>query len=500
MTKRHCILALDQGTTSSRAILFDEDARPLASAQQEFPQLYPHDGWVEHDPEEIWHSVLSVMRKMLSWAQTHEREVVALGITNQRETTLLWDKTTGKAVYNAIVWQDRRTAKFCASLKEQGHEESIQSRSGLLLDPYFSASKLNWILEHVPNARRRSERGELCFGTVDSFLIWRLTGGRQHLTDATNACRTSLYNIHSEQWDPELLRLFDIPTTVLPDVQGCAAEFGTTDPDLLGREIPILGVAGDQQAASIGQCCFDRGDIKSTYGTGCFVLLNTGDQAIRSRERLLTTIAYRLDGKTQYALEGSIFVAGAAVQWLRDALGIIQSAEETESLAASLQTNLGVYLVPAFTGLGVPYWAPDARGALVGLTRAAGRAAIARAALEAVAYQTQDLFAAMAREGITPATLRVDGGMTANNWLLQFIANILNTEVLRPQITETTALGTAYLAGRQAGVYGNQSEFANTWRCDARFEPGMSALLRNQLMAGWHDAVHRVLAPNQTKG
>ncbi|SEF68587.1 glycerol kinase GlpK [Marinobacterium lutimaris] len=493
MTDRQCILALDQGTTSSRAILFDDQVNQLASAQQEFPQHYPHDGWVEHDPMDIWHSSLTVVRRMLDWARENDYRICGIGITNQRETTVVWDKRTGKPVYNAIVWQDRRTADYCEHLKREGVEEELQARSGLLLDPYFSASKLNWILDHNPDNRARAERGELLFGTVDSFLIWKLTSGASHLTDATNACRTNLYNIHQGEWDERLLELFRIPASMLPEVRDCAGDFGTTDASLLGQSLPILGVAGDQQAASIGQCCFSKGDIKSTYGTGCFVLLNTGDEAVISSQRLLTTVAYQLDGKPSYALEGSIFVAGAAVQWLRDELGIIRNAAETETLARSIESNNGVYLVPAFTGLGVPYWQPDARGALFGLTRGSGRAEIARAALEAMAYQTSDLFKAMAADGITPATLRVDGGMVANDWMLQFLADILGTTVIRPQIAETTAVGAAYLAGRQAGLYGDFEAFTELWQCQRQFEPGMPVDQRQQLLSGWADAIKRVL-------
>ncbi|WP_432695839.1 glycerol kinase GlpK [Marinobacterium sp. YM272] len=493
MTDRQCILALDQGTTSSRAILFDSQVNQLASAQQEFPQHYPQEGWVEHDPLDIWHSSLTVVRRMLDWARENDYRVGGIGITNQRETTLVWNRHTGKPVYNAIVWQDRRTAAYCNRLKHEGVEQELQARSGLLLDPYFSASKINWILDHKPDIREQAERGDLLFGTVDCFLIWKLTNGRSHVTDATNACRTNLYNIHQNNWDDRLLELFQVPAAMLPEVRDCAGHFGDTDPSLLGQSLPILGVAGDQQAASIGQCCFSKGDIKSTYGTGCFVLLNTGSEAVTSSQRLLTTVAYRLDGETRYALEGSIFVAGAAVQWLRDELGIIRNAAETEQLARSIDSNNGVYLVPAFTGLGVPYWQADARGALFGLTRGSGRAEIARAALEAMAYQTSDLFRAMAADGISPATLRVDGGMVANDWMLQFLADILDTTVVRPQIPETTALGAAYLAGRQAGLYGDFDAFTELWQCQRQFEPQMSQDQRQQLLSGWAEAIRRVL-------
>lgn len=494
MAVSECILALDQGTTSSRAILFDAQARPLANAQQEFAQLYPQEGWVEHDPMAIWHSSLQVLRQMIDRARELQRTIVGIGLTNQRETTLVWERNSGRPIHNAIVWQDRRTAPICQALADQGLEASVQQRSGLLLDPYFSATKISWILDRVEGARARAGRGELAFGTVDSWLIWQLTGGTVHATDATNASRTNLYNIHHGDWDPTLLDIFRVPAAVLPEIRDCAGHFGDTDPALLGQRLPILGVAGDQQAASIGQCCFAPGDIKSTCGTGCFVLINTGREAIRSHQRLLTTLAWQLEGERCYALEGSIFVAGAAVQWLRDGLGIIGHAAETETLARTLQNNGGVYLVPAFTGLGVPHWRADARGALLGLTRASGRAEIARAALEAVGYQTHDLFAAMARDGIHPGTLRVDGGMVANNWLLRFLADILDVEVLRPAVAETTALGAAYLAGREVGLYGDFAAFSGLWRCEGRFTPQLDTDTRAQLLRGWNTAVQRVLA------
>jgi glycerol kinase len=493
MEIRNAVLAIDQGTTSTRAILFDSQSREITSAQQEFRQHYPQDGWVEHSPEDLWQTTLKVVQRVLAGIGARHIKVVAIGITNQRETTLVWDRETGEPIYNAIVWQDRRTAAECEHIRSEVAEVEIQSRSGLLVDPYFSATKIAWILDHVEGARARAEQGDLLFGTVDSWLIWKLTGGAVHATDATNASRTNLYNIHSGEWDDELLRIFRVPRAMLPDVRDSAADFGTTLPGLTGKlSIPILAVAGDQQAAAIGQCCFDKGQVKATYGTGCFVLMNTGTEAIQSTQRLLTTVAWQLDGKRSYALEGSIFIAGAAVQWLRDELGIIRSAAETESLARKLSSNKGVYLVPAFTGLGVPYWRADARGALVGLTRGAGKAEIARAALEAVCYQTSDLFAAMEAEGLRPTSLRVDGGMVANNWMLQFLANILDTEVLRPAILETTALGVAYLAGRQAGIYGDFSQFDNLWQCTAEFHPDMQATQRQQLLGEWARAVQRV--------
>lgn len=494
MDTRNAILAIDQGTTSTRAILFDAQAREITSAQQEFRQHYPCDGWVEHDPEDIWQTTLKVVRRVLSGPSARHLRVAALGITNQRETTLVWDRSSGEPIANAIVWQDRRTTAECERLRADVSEADIQQRSGLLLDPYFSATKIAWILDHVDGARARAEAGELLFGTVDTFLIWRLTGGTVHATDATNASRTNLYNLLDGDWDDELLRIFRVPRAMLPEVRDSAGNFGVTLPELTGgRAIPILGVAGDQQAAAIGQCCFRRGQVKSTYGTGAFMILNTGDEAIFSRQRLLTTVAWQLDGQRSYALEGSIFIAGAAVQWLRDELGIIQTAGETERLARKTDSNKGVYLVPAFTGLGVPWWRPDARGAVVGLTRGAGKAELARAALEAVCYQTSDLFVAMEEEGLRPTSLRVDGGMVANNWMLQFLADILNTEVLRPAILETTALGVAYLAGRQAGVYGDFDEFSRLWQCTAEFQPTMTSDQRQQLLGEWSRAVRRVL-------
>lgn len=495
--ERALLLAIDQGTTSSRAMVFDQEGEIVQVAQEEFPQIYPADGWVEHDPEAIWSTTINVSRQALQAAESDGGRVVAIGVTNQRETTILWDRNTGTPVHNAIVWQDRRTADACSRLDAEGLEPDIQSRTGLLLDPYFSATKLAWLLDNVAGARRKAEAGGLAFGTVDSFLIWRLTGGRSHATDATNASRTSLFNIHTQEWDPELLRLFNVPHGVLPQVHDCASDFGETDPALFGRPIPILGVAGDQQAAAFGQCCFEAGAIKSTYGTGCFVLMNTGEEAHVSKNRLLSTVAYRLDGRTSYALEGSIFIAGAAVQWLRDGLGIISHASETESLAAGLGDNAGVYLVPAFTGLGAPHWKPHVRGALLGLTRATGRAELARATLEAVCYQTSDLFRAMAEEGVEPVSLRVDGGMVANDWLVQFLCDVLNLPVDRPKIMETTALGAAYLAGLQAGVFGSTVDLARQWRSAARFEPALPAGERDRLLRGWHQAIEQLVSSAQ---
>lgn len=488
------ILAIDQGTTSSRAMIFDRSGRCVAQAQQEFRQYFPHDGWVEHDPEEIWQSVLKVCRHVLTQAQEQELTVVGIGITNQRETAVVWERQSGRAIYNAIVWQDRRTAEYCAQLKKQGYEPLAAQNAGLLLDPYFSATKLRWILEQVDGARAGAEGGELAFGTMDSYLIWRLTGGKVHATDATNASRTLLFNIHQQQWDKKLLALFDIPTRLLPEVRDSIADYGTTAAGLFEQQLPIGGVAGDQQAAAIGQACFAPGMIKSTYGTGCFVLMNTGDEAVASKNRLLTTVAYRVKGKTTYALEGSIFVAGAAVQWIRDGLKLIHAAPEVEAIAQKLESNHGVYLVPAFTGLGAPHWNPNARGAIFGLTRDTGIAEIVRATLESVAYQTYDLMVAMGKDSSTPLkTLRVDGGMAANNWFLQFLAHVLNRQVERPVVTETTALGAAYLAGVQCGLYNSLEEVEEYWQRDAAFVPQMEAVERRKLLAGWQKAVEKVL-------
>lgn len=488
------ILAIDQGTTSSRAIVFDQSGKIISQAQAEFAQHYPKDGWVEHDPEDIWRTTRDTAREALESAEENGGEVVAIGLTNQRETTILWDRETGKALYNAIVWQDRRTMDVCTKLREEGFETHVTARTGLLLDPYFSATKAAWILDNVDGARARAENGEIAFGTIDSFLICRLTGGETHATDATNASRTSLYNIHDNCWDDALLEKFRVPKAMLPDVRDCSDDYGLTDPELFGRPIPICGVAGDQQAAAFGQACFEPGDIKSTYGTGCFVLVHTGDKVLHSQNKLLSTIACRLDGKTTYALEGSIFIAGAAIQWLRDELEIIKSADETAALAESIESNNGVYLVPAFTGLGAPHWSPSARGLVSGLTRGSGKAELARAALESVVYQTADLMNAIARDGAETKTLRVDGGMVANDWTMQFLADILNLPVERPKILETTALGVAYLAGLKVGIFQNTEEIAERWRLDARFQPAMSGEERAGNLAGWADALRRTLA------
>ncbi|WP_417770315.1 glycerol kinase GlpK [Stappia sp.] len=489
------ILAIDQGTTSSRAIVFDGGLRSVAVGQQEFAQHFPHSGWVEHAPQDLWTSTLAVCREALAQVEGGASAIAAVGITNQRETTLVWSRKTGEPVCNAIVWQDRRTAEFCARLKGEGHEALFAQRTGLLLDPYFSGTKLAWILDNVDGARARAEAGELVFGTVDSWLIWKLTGGRSHVTDATNASRTLLYNIDENRWDEELCGILGVPLSMLPEVKDSADSFGTVEAEYFGTELPILGVAGDQQAATVGQACFRPGMVKSTYGTGCFALINTGETRVTSHNRLLSTIAYRLDGKTTYALEGSIFVAGSAVQWLRDGLGIIDKAADSQQLAEASNPENRLYLVPAFVGLGAPYWDPDARGALFGLTRASGPADFCRAALESVGYQTRDLIEAMRADaaGIdtTGIVLRVDGGMTASDWTMQSLADLLGAPVDRPQILETTALGAAWLAGYKAGVWPDMEAFAETWHLDRRFEPAMEEEARQTLYAGWQDAVRR---------
>jgi len=492
------ILAIDQGTTSSRAIVFDQTMKPVGVGQKEFTQHFPASGWVEHDPEEIWNSVVTTCRAALKKAGTSAADIAAIGITNQRETVVIWDRTTGKPIHNAIVWQDRRTAPLCARLKKQGLEPKFTGKTGLLLDPYFSGTKIAWLLDKVKGARKRAERGELLAGTIDSFLIWRLTGGKLHATDATNASRTLVYNIAKNDWDAELLDILKIPAVMLPEVKDCAADFGVTEKALFGAEIPILGVAGDQQAATIGQACFEPGMMKSTYGTGCFAILNTGSDMVRSKNRLLTTIAYRLEGKTTYALEGSIFVAGAAVQWLRDGIKVIGKAEQSGKLAADADDSQDVYLVPAFVGLGAPHWDAEARGAIFGLTRNTGPAEFARAALESVAYQTRDLLDAMKKDwkgGNGKTVLRVDGGMVASDWTMQRLADILDAPVDRPTVLETTALGAAWLAGSRAGVWPKAKQFSKAWALDRQFKPVMEPSLRKAKLKGWHDAVRRTLTP-----
>ncbi len=493
MADNPLILSIDQGTTSSRAILFDLEGRPAFTAQQEFRQIFPDSGWVEHDAEEILSTTFEVCRSAIQAASERNQSVLAIGITNQRETVVVWDRDTGKPIHHAIVWQDRRTADLCENMRSAGNEPMVSARTGLLLDPYFSATKIRWLLDNVSGARARAERGSLAFGTTDSWLIWHLTKGKVHATDATNASRTLLFDIHRQRWDPDLLALFDIPASLMPTVNDSADDFGTTDPESIGAAIPIAGVAGDQQAATIGQACFEPGMIKSTYGTGCFAVLNTGSTPVKSANRLLSTVAYRLGGQTTYALEGSIFIAGAAVQWLRDGLGIIDSAARTETMAAGLSGNRGVYLVPAFTGLGAPYWDPRARGAVFGLTRDTGPADFARATLESIAYQTHDLLQAMSADGAELNSLRVDGGMVANNWMVQFLADIISMPVERPEITETTALGAACLAGLQQGVFNSLEEISRRWHCEREFQPDLAPLEREQLLAGWKRAVSAVL-------
>ncbi len=497
------ILAIDQGTTSSRAITFRADISIASMAQQEFPQHFPASGWVEHEPEDIWTSTIAVCREALAKANLSAKDIAAIGITNQRETTVVWDRATGQAVHRAIVWQDRRTSDICAKLKADGHEPLITRKTGLIIDPYFSGTKVAWILDHVPGARQRAEAGELLFGTVDCYLLWRLTGGKVHATDATNASRTLLFDIHRGEWDDELLAILRVPRSMLPDVKDSSAKFGDSVPELFGGAISISGIAGDQQAATIGQACFSPGMIKSTYGTGCFALLNTGATPVVSRNKLLTTIAYQLKGKRTYALEGSIFVAGSAVQWLRDGLGIIKQAAETGPLADKSDPTQSVYLVPAFVGMGAPYWNPDVRGALFGLTRNTGPAELAHAALESVCYQTYDLREAMRADwpgGSAANVLRVDGGMTASDWTMQRLADLLDAPVDRPVIQETTALGAAYLAGLAAGVYPEPAKFADNWRLEHRFRPAMSAATRERKLKGWARAVRGVLASGEGAG
>ncbi len=492
MTATH-VLAIDQGTTSSRAMVFDKGGRPAGQAQKELPQHFPDSGWVEHDPEDIWRDTVEVTKGAIADAGLGPEAIAAIGITNQRETTVIWDRASGEAIHRAIVWQDRRTAELCARLKGEGLEPEVQAKTGLLLDPYFSATKAAWILDAVPGARARAERGELAFGTVDSFLLWRLTEGAVHATDATNAARTLLFDIHKQDWDEELLEIFDLPRALLPEVRDCDADFGAAPASLLGRALPVAGMAGDQQAATVGQACFEPGMTKSTYGTGCFALMNTGAEAVASTNRLLTTIAYRIGGETAYALEGSIFVAGAAVQWLRDGLGVIGSAAETEALAKAADPAQEVILVPAFTGLGAPYWDAGARGALFGLTRATGPAELARAALEAVCFQTRDLLDAMAADGTAaPGTLRVDGGMVANDWVMQRLADLTGCAVERPEVAETTALGAACLAGLRTGIFDGLDGIAKTWHGAGRFVPALGTAERTARHEAWKAAVARV--------
>ncbi|MFT5209294.1 MAG: glycerol kinase [Flavobacterium sp.] len=486
------IVAMDQGTTSSRAVLFDSDCNIVNIAQKEFEQFFPDDGWVEHDPEEIWETSVATFKDVLAVSKVDASDIMAIGITNQRETTVVWEKATGNVIHKAIVWQDRRTAAYCEVLKAEGFEETIKQKTGLLLDPYFSGTKLKWILDSVPGARDQAAKGELLFGTIDTFLLWRLTKGESYYTDATNASRTLLFNIHTQEWDEELLEKFDIPRSLLPEVRDSSADFGLSDADLFGAAIPITGMAGDQHCALFGQGCFESGMLKSTYGTGCFAILNTGSEAIQSDNKLLTTIAYRLNGEVTYALEGSIFIAGAAVQWLRDKMKLISHASETEAIAERTIDSKGVYLVPAFTGLGAPYWDADARGALVGLTRDAGADEIVVATLQSVCYQTRDLLQAMSNDGLNTKQLRVDGGMVANNWLSQCLADILKIPVDRPVIAETTALGACYLAGLGIGHFASIDDLKNKWQLERKFLPLLEESIVDQRYQGWLKAVQRV--------
>lgn len=483
-------MAIDQGTTSSRAIIFNKNGQIQAQAQQEFKQFFPHDGWVEHDPEEIFQTVLYCCNAAIKKAGIKPTDIASIGITNQRETTVVWDKKSGEAVYPAIVWQDRRTADLCAQLKQQNLEQKISDKTGLLLDPYFSASKIKWILDEVEGAKDRAQNGELLFGTIDCYLLWRLTG--EHKTDVTNASRTLLFNIHDMQWDPELVALFDIPDAMLPTTHACDSRFGTTRADLFGAPILVGGMAGDQQAALIGQACFKEGMAKSTYGTGCFLILNTGEAPRQSQHRLLTTVGYQIGDTVHYALEGSIFMAGATIQWIRDGLKLIDHASETLDMAKQVGANNHVYMVPAFTGLGAPYWDPNARGAIMGLTRDTGIAEIVTAGLQSVCYQTRDLLEAMAKDDAVPARLRVDGGMVVNDWVVQFLSDVMNLPIERPMITETTALGVAYLAGLTSGIYKDIDEVSQLWEQQHQFTPEMKDSERDRLYSGWLDCVSRV--------
>tara|TARA_A100001011_G_scaffold386058_1_gene461161 strand:+ start:4988 stop:6469 length:1482 start_codon:yes stop_codon:yes gene_type:complete len=487
------IVSIDQGTTSSRAILFNIKGRPVYSSQKEFTQYFPKSGWVEHNPEEIWNTTKKTLKDVINKAKRLKGNILTIGITNQRETTILWDKKTGKTVYNAIVWQDRRQAEFCKKLKKQNKETIIYNKTGLPIDSYFSGTKIKWILDNVPKAKKLMNKKQLLFGTIDSFLIWRLTKGKVHATDATNASRTMIYNISTNKWDDTILKILKIQKHILPEVKNCSDDFGFTHPSITGKAIPITGVVGDQQSASIGQCCFDPGSLKSTYGTGAFVLLNTGSKKIYSKNRLLTTIAYRIKGKTTYAMEGSIFIAGAGVQWLRDRMKFFKKASDTEKIIKSLKDNKDVYLVPAFTGMGAPYWNQNARGVLSGLTRDTGPKEIVRSTIESVAYQTHDLFEAMKHDGLRPKIIKVDGGMVMNNWFAQFLSDVVNVKVLRPKVHETTALGAAFMAGLKIGAYKSLKDISKNWNLDKKFLPKMKKNSRNILLKGWTKAIKRAL-------
>ena len=488
------IISIDQGTTSSRAILFNLKGKPVFSSQKEFTQYFPNSGWVEHDPEEIWNTTKKVLKEVIQKANHIKGKILTIGITNQRETTVLWDKKTGKPVYNAIVWQDRRQEEFCKKLRKQNKDTMIFNKTGLLIDSYFSGTKIKWILDNVSKAKHLMSKKQLLFGTIDSFLIWKLTRGKVHATDATNASRTMIYNISSNKWDDTILNLLKIKKHILPEVKNCADDYGQTHSSITGKSFPINGVVGDQQSATIGQCCFEPGSLKSTYGTGAFVLLNTGSKKIYSKNRLLTTIAYRINGKTTYAMEGSIFIAGAGVQWLRDRMNFFKKASETEKIVKSLKDNNNIYLVPAFTGLGAPYWDANARGVLSGITRDTSPKEIVRATIEAVAYQTYDLFEAMKHDGLRPKIVKVDGGMVMNNWFSQFLSDILNVKVVRPVVQETTALGVAFFAGYQAGEFKSLKEIKYKWKKDAIFTPKIKKNLRINLLKGWQQAIRKTLA------
>ena len=487
------IVAIDQGTTSSRAILFSLSGKPVCSSQKEFKQYFPKDGWVEHDPNEIWNTTKKVLINIINKSKKLKGKIITIGITNQRETTILWDKKTGKPVYNAIVWQDRRTAEFCKKFKTKIKEKIINKKTGLLVDPYFSGTKIKWILDNVPKAKKLAKNNQLLFGTVDTFLIWKLTKGKMHLTDATNASRTMLFNISTNKWDKDILFNLRIPKNILPAVKNSSDDFGFTAKSITGNSYPINGVVGDQQAASIGQSCFTKGSVKSTYGTGAFVLVNTGNKKIYSKNKLLTTICYRLNGKTTYALEGSIFIAGAGVQWLRDKIKFISNSAETEKIAQSMKSNNGIYLVPAFTGLGAPYWNPNSRGVICGLTRDTSQKEIVRATLESVAYQSNDLFNAMKNDGVKPNLIKVDGGMVKNNWFSQFLSDVIDTKVIRPRVQETTALGAAFMAGLRIGVYNSLKDISKNWKIDKKFVPKIGKSKRTKLLKEWEQAIRKTL-------